>query len=43
MEPERADEILDHPEVTSTGDTGALHELAQVIDTFDPNFNLSTP
>lgn len=36
LEPNRADEILGHPGITTTGDTEALHELAEVIDTFAP-------
>ncbi|NUS93935.1 MAG: hypothetical protein HOQ36_16290 [Nocardia sp.] len=43
LEPGRADEILGHPDISTTGDIAALHELAEVLDTFDPGFDLVTP
>ncbi|WP_165914797.1 alkyl sulfatase C-terminal domain-containing protein [Nocardia alba] len=39
----RAAELIQSPGVTVEGDRAVLDELVEIIDTFDQNFNLSTP
>ncbi|MDJ0113707.1 alkyl sulfatase C-terminal domain-containing protein, partial [Rhodococcus erythropolis] len=43
LQPGKASAILDTGKVTSDGDVSALTRFADIMDTFDPNFNLATP
>lgn len=43
LQPTRAAELIQSPGVTVEGDRAVLDELVEIIDTFDQNFNLSTP
>ncbi|MET8650424.1 alkyl/aryl-sulfatase [Nocardia aurea] len=43
LQPTRATELIGRPGISTDGNLDVLTELADVIDTFDPNFNLSTP
>ncbi|ROZ50177.1 MBL fold metallo-hydrolase [Rhodococcus sp. WS3] len=43
LKPGDASAILDGGKVSATGDLSVLKTLAEVMDTFDPNFDIATP
>jgi alkyl sulfatase BDS1-like metallo-beta-lactamase superfamily hydrolase len=43
LQPGKASAILESGKVTSDGDVSTLTRLADIMDTFDPNFDIATP
>lgn len=43
LQPGKASAILDSGKVTYDGDVSTLSRFADIMDVFDPNFNIATP
>jgi len=43
LDPTRADDLAQSGQIQLDGDVAALATLAEIMDKFDPNFNIITP